>query len=88
MEDFLNREKPSATWKISSYDSFHNGNYSAIINCVGIADPKKQKSNPYESFTVTEYYDNMCIDYTRSHAATRYINFSSGAVLELNSQSQ
>jgi len=65
---------------VQSYDGFSLEEYDAIINCVGIADPRKQKADPYESFLVTERFDNLTIDYIKAHKGCRYINFSSGAV--------
>lgn len=65
---------------IYNYDSFCNNFYDLIINCVGIADPKKQKEKPQEIFIVTESYDNLVLKYLLDNKKTIYINFSSGAV--------
>jgi hypothetical protein len=80
MKTFLSRESPAASCEILSYNDFFCGAYDAIINCVGIADPNKQVSNPYESFVVTERFDNMAIEYAKANAGTRYVNFTSGAI--------
>ena len=80
MNAFLESERPKAPGTVLPFDSFPTGTYDAVINCVGIADPRKQKADPYQSFSVTERFDDMALDYLRSHAGTRYINFSSGAV--------
>jgi len=80
MREFLEINIPIASYKILPYEKFVSGVYDVIINCIGIADPKKQKSDPYESFRVTEYFDSMAIDYVKSHPSVKYINLSSGAV--------
>jgi hypothetical protein len=80
IQKFLESEKPSAYCEVMPYSAFASGSYDVIINCVGIADPKKQKDAPYESFRVTELFDNMAIEYIQSHFGIKYINFSSGAV--------
>lgn len=77
---FLESEKPKARGTVLPFDSFPSGTYDAVINCVGIADPRKQKADPYQSFVVTERFDNLALEYLRSRPETRYVNFSSGAV--------
>ncbi|MGD9941552.1 MAG: NAD-dependent epimerase/dehydratase family protein, partial [Clostridia bacterium] len=80
MNEFLAQEKPVATCHSLGYDVFQTGKYDVVINCVGVGDPRKQKIDPYESFVVTERFDNLALDYAKKHPAVRYINFSSGAV--------
>lgn len=65
---------------INTYSQFYDFDYSCIINCVGIGDPAKLKSNPDEVFFVTEEIDLLAITYLKNHNKTTYINFSSGAV--------
>lgn len=66
--------------RVLGFEEFFDGNYDAVINCVGIGDPRKQKDAGVEFFRVTEYYDNLIIEYLLSHRNVVYINFSSGAV--------
>ncbi|WP_158904925.1 NAD-dependent epimerase/dehydratase family protein [Rectinema subterraneum] len=66
--------------RVLGFEEFLDGNYDAVINCVGIGDPHKQKDAGVEFFRITEYYDNLIIDYLLSHKNVVYINFSSGAV--------
>ena len=61
------------------YDNFLVGDYDAVINCIGIADPNKQKIAGVDLFRLTEYYDNLILDYLGKHKQTIYLNFSSGA---------
>jgi len=65
---------------IQTFDNFKNKKYDVIINCVGIADPGKQKDAGSEHFVITETFDNMILEYLKDHKETLYINFSSGAV--------
>lgn len=66
--------------KIFTFDQFGKHEYDVVINCVGFGTPEKVKSSSYEIFRVTEYYDNMILDYISKNTETLYINFSSGAV--------
>ena len=62
------------------YRNFADGNYDAVINCVGAGSPGHLGNDYSIWFTLTEEYDNLCLDYLRNHPKTAYINFSSGAV--------
>ena len=81
-------EKLDNFLKIINYDKkiekiglndFTNKKYDAIINCIGIGDPKKLKDIGPEIFRLTEYYDNFILDYLKDNNSCIYINFSSGA---------
>lgn len=65
---------------ILGFEAFAAGDYDAVINCVGIADPGKQKNAGIELFRLTEHFDNMVLDYLANHDQTVYVNFTSGAV--------
>lgn len=65
---------------INTYDKFNDSDYSCIINCVGIGNPSRLKSNPDEVFFLTEEMDLFVIKHLRVHPQTTYINFSSGAI--------
>ena len=54
--------------------------YDVIINCIGFADPIKQRNAGNDILTVTELYDNLIISYLQKKRDTKYISFSSGAV--------
>ena len=53
--------------KIEKIDlnDFAGEKYDAIINCIGIGDPKKLKDIGPEIFRLTEYYDNFILDYLK-----------------------
>ncbi|HNY97519.1 MAG TPA: NAD(P)-dependent oxidoreductase [Candidatus Pacearchaeota archaeon] len=64
-----------------SYSQFFNGNYDAIINCVGVGTKKQEDCDYSDYFIITETYDNLAIDYLRhKNAQAIYISFSSGVV--------
>ena len=42
-------------------DSFIDGNYDVVINCIGVGTPNKLKDLGTEIFRFTEYYDNLPI---------------------------
>ncbi len=65
---------------INTFEDFKNFKYDVVINCVGFGDPSKLKNAGYELFEITEYYDNLIINYLKQKKETIYINFSSGAV--------
>jgi len=75
-----NNSFESNRYTVSIFDSFNSIHYDVIINCIGIGDPVKLKEAGNSIFYITEYYDNIILDYLKNHQATLYINFSSGAV--------
>jgi len=83
--DFLasntsHRGSDDACLIIKDYDHFLDGEYDAIINCVGIGTIKKHQGEYSKYFTVYEYFDNLAIDYLHKHTRTRYISLGSGSV--------
>ncbi|HBA36496.1 TPA: hypothetical protein DCZ15_01325 [Candidatus Falkowbacteria bacterium] len=77
---FLDSLDKKTNFIACSFDEFFNHEYDAVINCIGIGDPKEMKEAGFELFEITERFDNMALDYLRRRPKTRYINFSSGAV--------
>jgi len=81
VNNFLESNKfKSDKYRVLSFDRFRDNLYDVVINCVGIADPGKQKEAGSSIFFLTETFDNMILDYLKDHIETLYINFSSGAV--------
>ncbi len=60
------------------YEDFSYYDYDAIINCVGFANPALIETAGVEILTVTEKYDNMCLNYLKEHPSTKYVYISSG----------
>ncbi|NIE73932.1 NAD-dependent epimerase/dehydratase family protein [Pantoea sp. Ap-967] len=75
----------SKGFAVSDYSGFDaNAQFDAVINFVGVGDPARAVQMGKEIFTVTEQYDNLALDYLRSHPACRYIYLSSGAAYGSN----
>jgi nucleoside-diphosphate-sugar epimerase len=79
-KNFINEYGLSLEKSIYTFNEFHINEYDAIISCIGIADPAKQKDAGFNLFYLTEQYDNLILDYLANNNGTTYINFSSGAV--------
>jgi len=62
---------------LKPYGEFANENYDVIFNGVGVWDTPDSK--PCEIFPVTECYDNMILEYQKTHAKCVSIHVSSGA---------
>jgi len=82
-------EKLENFLKIINYDekiekidlkNFNNEKYDIIINCIGIGGPGKLENIGQEIFRITEYFDNLILNYLENKKNCKYINFSSGAV--------
>ncbi len=54
--------------------------YDVIINFIGLGCPKKIKKATNELVSVSNFYDNMILDYLTTHSKCKYIFISSGAV--------
>jgi nucleoside-diphosphate-sugar epimerase len=80
VHEFLKATEGELSPSVAGFDFFPGGNYDAVINCVGIADPQRQKNAGVELFRLTERFDDLILDYLAGHEKTVYINFSSGAV--------
>jgi nucleoside-diphosphate-sugar epimerase len=66
--------------KIYNLGEFGIRESDVIINCIGIGNPSKLMNNVSEIFEITEYYDNLIINYLKAKAnEALYINLSSGA---------
>lgn len=66
---------------VEGYETFENGCYDVVINCVGAGAPRKLEADRSIWFTLTEEFDNLVLNYLRrKNPAALYINFSSGAV--------
>ena len=65
---------------VTSYDDFTTTPFDVIINCVGVGTLKKLNGEFSNFFTVTEKFDNLCIENLVHHSESLYVSFSSGAV--------
>jgi nucleoside-diphosphate-sugar epimerase len=70
---------------VSDYAGFSSScQFDAVINFVGVGDPARAVQMGKEIFTVTDQYDNLALNYLRSHPTCRYIYMSSGAAYGSN----
>ena len=60
-------------------DLFSN-EYVAIINCVGVGTENKLSGDYFKYFEVTEFFDNLILNYLKINSDAIYINISSGIV--------
>lgn len=51
-----------------------------LINCTGAGTPKNLNGDYSLWFSITEKFDNLCIEYLQKNPQTLYISMSSGAV--------
>lgn len=66
--------------KFNSYDFFDSYDYDAIINCIGYGNPTDIERAGPDLFFVTEKYDNLALNYLKTHEETKYVFISSGVV--------
>lgn len=63
------------------FDSFLQGGFDMVINCIGAGTPKELASDYNRWFSVLEQFDNLSLDYLKNrNPQALYIMFSSGAV--------
>jgi nucleoside-diphosphate-sugar epimerase len=64
---------------VDSYDVFGTQKFDAIINFIGVGNPKQTFAMGASIFDVTFEYDNLVLAYLKNHPYCRYIFLSSGA---------
>ncbi|WP_222708624.1 NAD(P)-dependent oxidoreductase [Paenibacillus sp. N3.4] len=79
LEIFMNNNKIISKVRVLNFELFMEVDFDIIINCIGIGDPGKLKTNISSVFFITEKYDNMILIYLENNPDSLYINFSSGA---------
>lgn len=68
-------------YEVCEYSSFDvNQKFDVIINFVGVGNPAEALKLGDEILQVTEYYDNLILEYLRVNADCKYLFMSSGAV--------
>lgn len=61
------------------FSKFGKQEFSAVINFVGVGNPVQTVAMGNSIFEVTLQFDEMALDYLRTHPACRYLFMSSGA---------
>jgi nucleoside-diphosphate-sugar epimerase len=79
LREWLHRESISGEIVSLPYGQFIDGNFDAIINCVGSGDPARTAGMAGSILDVTYQFDSLALDYVRQHPGCRYIFLSSGA---------
>src|SRR3989344_3468848 len=80
IKKIINKFSFDFSFNIKNYNDFEKFNYDLIINCIGISNPETVNTNKVAILRITEYYDNLILDYLEKHKSTLYIFISSGAV--------
>ncbi len=62
------------------FDTFPSGSYDMVINCVGVGTVNKLQGDFTRYFTLTEYYDNLILEFLQKSPDTLYVSFSSGVI--------
>ncbi len=68
------------SYSVSDYSGFSvESEFDAIINFVGVGDPARAKMMGAQILEVTEFYDQLALNYIKKHLTCKYIFLSSGA---------
>jgi len=71
-------------YPVDYFDKFENNEFDAVINFVGVGNPAQAVAMGNSIFEVTLRYDEMVLDYLKTHPACRYLFLSSGAAYGSN----
>jgi len=64
---------------VDSLDALSQQNHDALINCIGVGDPRAVVADPDEVYRVTAFADDLALRYVEQRSHCRLINISSGA---------
>jgi len=67
------------SYRVDGFAGFAQQNYDAVINFVGVGNPAQLVALGNTIFDITLRYDEMVLDYLRTHPACRYLFLSSGS---------
>jgi nucleoside-diphosphate-sugar epimerase len=79
LEMWLGQNGLAGRFMIEGYAGFPTNEYDAVINFVGAGDPARISVMGKEIFEVTLRFDEMVLDYLKTHPRCRYLFLSSGA---------
>ena len=79
LKRFLSAIPGGASVTIASLKDFPNGEYDAVVNCLGIGDPRHIRSSGAAILGMTEQFDSTAMGYLAFRPDTRLISISSGA---------
>ena len=66
-------------YHVDYLDKFSDGDFDAVINFVGVGNPAQAVAMGNSIFDVTLRFDEMVLDYLKTHPSCRYLFLSSGA---------
>jgi len=66
-------------YHVDCFDKFSDGDFDAVINFVGVGNPAQAVAMGSSIFDITLRFDEMVLDYLKTHPACRYLFLSSGA---------
>lgn len=69
----------SGRYPADDFSGFANHEFDAVINFVGVGNPAQAVVMGNSIFEITLRFDEMVLDYLRTHPACRYLFLSSGA---------
>ena len=69
----------SERYIVDYFDVFSSNEFDAVINFVGVGNPAQAVAMGNSIFEVTLRFDEMVLDYLKTHPACRYLFLSSGA---------
>lgn len=71
-------------YPVDYFDEFENNKFDAVINFVGVGNPAQAVAMGNSIFDVTLRFDEMVLDYLKTHPSCRYLFLSSGAAYGSN----
>lgn len=80
MQAWLRELHPQATVSVHGYESYDDKPHDAVLNFVGVGDPRRALDMGDEIFEVTQRYDDLVLSGLRRNPGRRYLFLSSGAV--------
>lgn len=69
----------SGRYPVDEFSEFAKQEFDAVINFVGVGNPALTAAMGSFIFDITWQYDQLVLDYLRTHSACRYLFLSSGA---------
>jgi len=79
VKKWLNVVGLSGRYPVDDFSLFGEHGFDAVINFVGVGNPAKVMVMGNSIFDITLRFDEMALDYLRTHSACRYLFLSSGA---------
>lgn len=69
----------SGRYPVDDFSGFASHEFEAVINFVGVGNPAQAQALGNSIFDITLRFDEMVLDYLRTHPSCRYLFLSSGA---------